>query len=64
MLRQGWSGAVVSVVVLALSARVGYAQDASKDEEIKDLKRRLELVEKEQQKEKASGSALCCIATA
>jgi len=58
MLRQGWSGVVTSVVVLALSARVGYAQDASKDEEIKDLKRRLEIVEKEQQKEKSSGAAL------
>jgi hypothetical protein len=48
MQRSGWSG-VVFAVVLALSARIGYAQDTSKDEEIQDLKRRLEALEKKQQ---------------
>lgn len=57
MLRKGWSGAVLSVVVLALSARVATAQDVSKDAEIQDLKRRLEIIEKERQSEKSSGAA-------
>lgn len=48
MQRLGWSGAVLTVIV-ALSARIGYAQDASKDDEIQDLKRRLEALEKQQQ---------------
>jgi len=49
MLRQGWSGAVLSVVMMALCGRVGLAQDTSKDEELRDLKRRLELLEKDKQ---------------
>ena len=60
MLRKGWSGAVLSVVMTALCARVGFAQDAGKDEEIRDLKRRLELLEKDKQTRDAapSGAAL------
>ncbi|HLY11151.1 MAG TPA: hypothetical protein VKW04_17760 [Planctomycetota bacterium] len=49
MHKKGWSGVVLSVVVLALSARAGLAQDTSKDEEIQDLKRRLEALEKDKQ---------------
>jgi len=56
MLRQGWSGAVLSVVMMALCSRVGFAQDAGKDEEIQDLKRRLELLEKDKQAREAAES--------
>lgn len=61
MLRLAWSGAVLTVVMLAFSARVGLAQDASKDEEIQDLKRRLEALEKDKQTRDAqepSGAAV------
>src|SRR5579864_1011893 len=51
MQRQGWTRVVLSVVMTALFAKVGIAQDASqdssKDEVIQDLKRRLELLEKD-----------------
>jgi hypothetical protein len=57
MLKHGRSG-VVLALVLALSARVGLAQDASKDEEIQDLKRRLEALEKKQQEQQAKEAAL------
>jgi hypothetical protein len=58
MLRHGWSGVVAAVFMMALSARVGYAQD--KDEEIQDLKRRLEILEKDKQAKEtvAAGSAV------
>ena len=61
MLRHGWSGVVASVFMMALSARVGFAQETpSKDEEIQDLKRRLESLEKERQSRDAAkpGSAV------
>lgn len=59
MLRHGWSGVVAAVFMMALSARVGFAQDA-KDEELRDLKRRLEILEKDKQTKEAvtPGSAL------
>lgn len=56
MLRQGWSGVVLSVVMMALCSRVGLAQDAGKDEEIQDLKRRLDLLEKDKQAREAAPS--------
>jgi hypothetical protein len=48
MVKHGWSTGVLAFV-LALSARAGLAQDTSKDDEIQDLKRRLEALEKQQQ---------------
>ena len=49
MQRQGWSGVMLSVVALALSAGVAVAQESSQSEELRDLKRRLELLEKERE---------------
>ncbi|HVR84566.1 MAG TPA: hypothetical protein VMU54_09660 [Planctomycetota bacterium] len=53
MQRHGWTRVVLSVVMTALFAKVGIAQDASqdssKDEQIQDLKRRLELLEKDKE---------------
>ena len=61
MLRHGWSGVVAAVFMMALSARVGFAQQTTaKDEEIQDLKRRLEILEKDKQAKEAvtPGAAL------
>jgi len=61
MLRHGWSGVVAAVFMMALSARVGVAQETtSKDDEIQDLKRRLESLEKDRQSREAAnpGSAV------
>src|SRR5579862_9886394 len=56
MVKHGRCG-VVLAVVLALSASVGLAQDTSKDEEIQDLKRRLEALEQKQQEQQARDAA-------
>lgn len=57
MLRQGWSGAVMSAVMLLCSAGASFAQDdAARDEEIRDLKRRLELLEKKDAQAPAGGA--------
>lgn len=57
MLRQGWSGAVMSAVLMLCSAGAAVAQDAaSQEEEIRDLKRRLELLEKKDTQAPAGGA--------
>jgi hypothetical protein len=60
MFRLGRSG-VLTAVVLALCASAGLAQDTSKDDEIQDLKRRLEALEKDKQlrdQQAAPGAAI------
>src|SRR5579883_2762159 len=56
MVKHGWSLGVLALV-LALSARAGLAQDTSKDDEIQDLKRRLEALEKKQQEQQERDAA-------
>ncbi len=63
MLRHGWSGVVAAVFMMALSARVGVAQD-NKDEEIQDLKRRLEILEKDKQAKDAAAPGAAIVTEA
>lgn len=52
MFRRGCSGAIWSVLTLLLAARISYAQDdASRDKEIEDLKRRIQALEADHAKE-------------
>jgi hypothetical protein len=58
MLNRGWSGKLLCGVLFIMAARVASAQDeASRDEELRDLKRRLEILEKEKQEREAKNNA-------
>ncbi|HZE99601.1 MAG TPA: hypothetical protein VE981_21525 [Planctomycetota bacterium] len=55
---------VTAILVTVMSARAGFAQDSSsKDEEMRDLKRRLEILEKEKQQREQQAPAGAAVVT-
>src|SRR6185369_7602976 len=58
MLKRSWSGQLLWGVLLSLSARVAMAQEESnQSQELQDLKRRLEILEKEKEARAARDNA-------
>jgi hypothetical protein len=59
MLNRAWVGKLLCGMLLSMAARAAAAQDApSRDEELNDLKRRLEILEKEKEAKKTAQPAV------